>query len=166
MLLTIHRQSDIPLYRQVVDQFSDLIQRGVLAVGERLPTVRTLAQEAGLTRLTVQTAYAELQAQGLIESFVGRGTFVSARPSPPASILPRAIPQSPISWASQGLFAEMVQLMERSDMISFAHTFPAPETYPLREFNRALRATVADAAAFGYGFTQGDVALREQICRQ
>ncbi len=165
MFLTIQRRSDIPLYRQVVDQIGELIRRGTLTAGDRLPTVRELAREAGLTRLTVQTAYTELQAQGLIESFVGRGTFVAARPLRPVNILPRSIPQSPVSWTSQGLFAEMVQLMERSDMISFAHTFPAPETYPLREFNRALRETTTDPAVFGYGFTQGDVLLREQICR-
>src|SRR5437588_9965904 len=78
MQLTLQRESDTPLYRQIVSQMREGIVTGALAPGHRLPTVRGLAEELGLTRLTVHSAYAELQSQGLIESHVGRGTFVAA----------------------------------------------------------------------------------------
>src|ERR687885_658532 len=75
--LTLTRKSSVPLYRQIVDQVGELIRSGALQPGERLPTVRQLAAAYQLTRLTVQSAYAELQAADLIQSHVGRGTFVS-----------------------------------------------------------------------------------------
>src|SRR5690606_40434830 len=59
------------------------VQTCALPISEsQLPTVRRLAADLAVTRLTVQNAYAELQSSGWIESTVGRGTFVSrdARP--------------------------------------------------------------------------------------
>ncbi len=165
MNLTVDRASDVPLYRQVVDQIRDLIQRGVLSAGTRLPTVRALADSAGLTRLTVQNAYQELQAQGLIESFVGRGTFVAERPASRLPFPGTPPAQPPISWNEQGMFVEMLRFNEATDLISFAHASPAPETYPLREFSRALRAALEDPTALGYSSAQGEAVLREQFSR-
>ncbi|HEX6176794.1 MAG TPA: PLP-dependent aminotransferase family protein, partial [Thermoanaerobaculia bacterium] len=54
------------------------IERGVVRDGQRLPTHRDLASALGLTPLTVTRAYKEAARRGLIESTVGRGTFVRA----------------------------------------------------------------------------------------
>ena len=70
--LAIERDSDVPLYRQLANQLRKLIRTGSLPPGARLPPVREVATELGLTRLTVHSAYAELQAQGLTEAVVGR----------------------------------------------------------------------------------------------
>src|SRR5215469_7111593 len=103
MNLSLDRHSDLPLYRQVAEQIRALIRSGVLSAGCRLPTVRQLAADHGLTRLTVQSGYAELQMQGLIESFVGRGTFVAkwAQMIPAVAAAPRsAREQSPVESAT------------------------------------------------------------------
>jgi 2-aminoadipate transaminase len=165
MQLSISRESDAPLYRQIVDQIADLIHHGVLAAGTRLPTIRELASEAGLTRLTVQSAYQELQAQGLIESFVGRGTFVSESLQPRPRSLPHLLPQMPISWTDRGLLADVLSHSGDPNIISFIAAAPDPATFPTREFAAALREAVEDPAALGYGPAQGDVALREQFSR-
>ena len=68
MQLVLERESGVPLYRQVIEQIHKLIETGALAPGVRLPTIRQLAQDLRLTRLTVHSAYTELQARGLIES--------------------------------------------------------------------------------------------------
>jgi 2-aminoadipate transaminase len=165
MQLTLRRGSGVPLYRQVADQIRALVRSGALPAGGRLPTVRRLAADLGLTRLTVQSAYADLQAQGLIESFVGRGTFVATRsPALPAVSVPNA-PQAPLSWISQGDFAELGRLTDGPSLLSLAHAVPAPETYPGRELGRALRAALDDPAALSYGPMQGEVALRDQMSR-
>src|SRR5690348_18311207 len=104
MKLSIQRDGDLPLYRQIVNQFRDYIRSGALPVVSRLPTVRELAHQYGLTRLTVHTAYAELQAEGLVEARVGRGTFVAVHPPFPTTLQRTlgapALP--PPSWLSQG----------------------------------------------------------------
>src|SRR5215469_4226249 len=106
MNLTLDRQSDLPLYRQVAQQIRELIRTGVLAPGCRLPTVRQLAADHGLTRLTVQSGYAELQTQGLIDSYVGRGTFVAGRAQSlptrdPHLVALRQPPVEPAAWRSR-----------------------------------------------------------------
>jgi DNA-binding transcriptional MocR family regulator len=165
MQLTLDRASDVPLYRQVAEQVRELIRAGILPAGERLPTVRQLAEELGLTRLTVQSAYAELQAQGLIESFVGRGTYVAARPEVVRAPVAQMPAEPPAPWLSQGLLTELVRMTEQPDLLSLAQAIPAPETYPLKEFGKTLRAALADPAALSYGSVQGEAGLREQVGR-
>lgn len=168
MKFSLQRADTLPLYQQLVEQIREYIRSGSLPVGSRLPTVRQLASDYGLTRLTVHTAYAELQAQGLIESVVGRGTFVCTDLPIPTG-LPRGArvtrAQPPPEWLSQGVLADMMRLGEQSEIISFAQVTPALETYPTAEFQRAMRTVLDMPCALGYGPTQGELALREQIVR-
>ena len=76
--LTLDRQGKVALYRQIAEQIKTRICDGRLLAGTRLPTVRQLATDAGVTRLTVQNAYGELQSAGWVEATVGRGTFVTS----------------------------------------------------------------------------------------
>ena len=164
MKLQIQHNTDIPLYRQISEQIRALIQSGTLPPGDRLPTVRQFADDLGLTRLTVHSAYTELQAQGLIESFVGRGTFVAIHPPVATPRHMGALPQPPAPWHMQGLLSEIVGLTGQN-MLSFAQAHPAPETFPARELGKALRAALDDSAALSYGTIQGEPALREQVSR-
>lgn len=67
-----------PIYEQVRDDLRSLMVTGVLAAGEKLPSVRSLATELAINPNTIQRAYAELEAEGYIYSVAGRGSFVSA----------------------------------------------------------------------------------------
>ncbi|MBF9033246.1 aminotransferase class I/II-fold pyridoxal phosphate-dependent enzyme [Rhodobacterales bacterium HKCCE2091] len=66
-----------PRYIAIADAISKDIADGRLAVGDRLPPQRRLAAELGIDFTTVSRAYAEAQARGLVDSHVGRGTFVA-----------------------------------------------------------------------------------------
>lgn len=65
-----------PLYRQLADRVQAEIERGALPPGSRLPTVRELADDSGLSQGTVKHAYDELERRSIIEKMQGRGTFV------------------------------------------------------------------------------------------
>lgn len=163
--LVLQRASDRPLYHQLADQLRELIRCGALPVGARLPTVRQMAQEYGLTRLTVHSAYMELQSEGLIEGSVGRGTFVADRLLIPTGLSAGTairVPPPPV-WLSQGVMEDMMRMHGDKDLIAFAAVAPAPETYPTAEFNKSLRASLDKADQMGYGSTQGEEALREQV---
>ena len=60
LIIEVDRASRAPIYQQVAGQIKQQICTGQLPAGTRLPTIRQLAQQLGVTRLTVQTAYAEL----------------------------------------------------------------------------------------------------------
>ena len=76
----INAQSDVPVYRQLVDEIRSAIRAGRLAAGAQLPTVLAMAEDLGLARGTIKRAYDELELLGLVEKVQGRGTFVCYRP--------------------------------------------------------------------------------------
>ncbi|MDR6289693.1 MULTISPECIES: GntR family transcriptional regulator [Inquilinus] len=71
--------SDKPIYQKIAQDLADRIRDGGFAVGDRLPSERDLADQLGISRMTVRQAFKSLTDAGLIESRIGRGCFV-ARP--------------------------------------------------------------------------------------
>lgn len=76
--LHVSPNDDAPIYRQVVRQVVEGIASGALEPGEQLPSLRSLAQTLVVAPLTVKKAYDVLEADGVIETRRGKGTFVSA----------------------------------------------------------------------------------------
>lgn len=66
MILTLDFSSDIPIYVQIRNQIVQAMADGRLKDGERLPTVRALAGEAGINSMTVNKAYQMLKQEGYI----------------------------------------------------------------------------------------------------
>jgi GntR family transcriptional regulator len=66
-----------PIYRQLRDRVVAMILDGILAEGDPLPSVRTVAAEYRVNPLTVLKSYQELVDEGLVESRRGRGMFVN-----------------------------------------------------------------------------------------
>ena len=65
-----------PIYSQIVDGFRSQISTGILQNGDRLPSVRELAQQLTINPNTIQRAYRELEAAGWIATVPGKGCFV------------------------------------------------------------------------------------------
>jgi GntR family transcriptional regulator/MocR family aminotransferase len=75
--LTLLEDGATPLSRQVYEQLRDQILAGELPAGTRLPPSRRLAMDYSLARVTVSTAYEQLQAEGYVSARVGAGTYVA-----------------------------------------------------------------------------------------
>src|SRR5919197_6069418 len=80
--------------REIATTIEVRIRDGELRPGTRLPTIRNLASEAGLSPMTVATAYRELRRRGLVSSAGRRGTRVSEQPPLPVSAAPLVPPGS------------------------------------------------------------------------
>lgn len=65
-----------PIYMQIMDQVFLQIARGELKPGEKLPSVREMAIQAGVNPNTIQRSYAEMERMGVVETKRGQGTFV------------------------------------------------------------------------------------------
>ncbi len=76
-IIAIDRNAGMPLHRQVYDGYRDAILRGDLAPGQKIPSSRELASEIRVSRFPVLHAYAQLLAEGYLESQVGSGTYIS-----------------------------------------------------------------------------------------
>ena len=72
----VNPDSEIPIYRQLVDQINAAIRSGAIPTGTQLPTVREMAERMHLSCGTVKRVYDRLQEMGDIEMTRRRGTFV------------------------------------------------------------------------------------------
>jgi DNA-binding transcriptional regulator YhcF (GntR family) len=77
MQIPLDRQATKPIYLQIRDRVQRLIKSGALKPGDRLPSVRELAREAQVNKLTVIEAYGVLEGDGLIHARQGAGYFVN-----------------------------------------------------------------------------------------
>jgi len=82
MFIQLNFKSGLPVYLQMVDQFKSAAASGALRAGEPLPAIRPLAEQLRVNRNTVAKAYAELEAQGVIETRAGKGCFLKENGSP------------------------------------------------------------------------------------
>jgi Predicted transcriptional regulators len=76
MILSLDFSSDIPIYMQIRNQIIVGISNGTLAPGEKLPTIRNLAQEIGINAMTVNKAYQLLKQEGYIIADRRNGAMV------------------------------------------------------------------------------------------
>ena len=81
MDITINVADGVPIYRQIANQIRYLAASGLVAPGEELPPIRTLALQLKVTPNTVVRAYDELETAGVIRRRRGAGTYVSEGPS-------------------------------------------------------------------------------------
>src|SRR5918999_308737 len=79
--LTVDRGGELPFGAQLGGRIRTGLREGRLGPGDRLPSVRELAEAAGVNVNTVRAVYARLESEGLVRSEHGRGTFVSGMPS-------------------------------------------------------------------------------------
>lgn len=93
----IQKTSSTHLYRQIVDCLASDIRSGTLRKGQRLPTVRSLADALGVTAGTINKAYADAAERGLVVKTQGKGTFVSGT-KPTKMPLPTMVSGAPTSY--------------------------------------------------------------------
>ncbi len=174
MQIQLDRSNNHPLYLQIVKAIRDKIEGGVLQSQTRLPASRNLAKQLGVNRITVVNAYAELTAEGLLESQVGRGTFVADVALSDASWLctPLATTwQASISkpttynWHSNDTARDLMKLAQQLGIISFASGTVASEFLPVLPFRKALNDVLRrdGAAAMQYEEPIGYYPLRQII---
>ena len=171
--IVIDPRSPRSVSSQLHGALRELILSGSFAVGERLPASRTLARELSLSRTTVIEAFDRLTAEGLIESRVGAGAFVSRALD---TERPRAPPQdavAPRSARPPQLSRTMTQAVSRfgdrarlpSEARAFTTALPAFEAFPVAQWARlsARHWRTPRPQVMGYGEPGGQAALRQAI---
>ncbi len=147
-----------PLYRQLGGWLRGQIASGRLRRGERLPATRDLAERLHLNRATIASAYALLEAEGLLAGHVGKGSFVAGVPGEPA---PRDG-----GWGAIARPASPAQAAAPGAAIRFDSSRPSEDLFPLDEFRATCAEVLAGAGAgevLQLGSPQGVPALREYL---
>ncbi len=171
--ITIDRNSDEPIYRQLVRRIQQMIHSGALPEGFRLPPERRLAAALDVNRSTVLNAYRELKALGLVDAHVGRGTAVMRPPTAPA----RPGTATNVPWrqlfcggaarSRDPILADLLATTERRDLISFSIGLPAPELLPLDIVGRLAGEILRESgpASMLHCPTEGHTPLRRTLAR-
>ncbi len=174
MRIPIDRQSHTPLYQQIKSHLQHGILSGSLAADTRLPASRQLAHDLGVSRITVETAYSELEADGLIFSRVGSGTYVL--PPLPLPTHPKDTPNAawPL-WQQNVQIAvlnennseadETLKADQHPHPIRFAGGTSASHMFPADDFRKVFQAIMRrdGIAALEYGESNGYAPLRATI---
>lgn len=174
MRIPIDRESQIPLYQQIETHLRQSILSGQLAPGTRLPPTRQLAQQLGVNRITVESAYAGLEADDLIQSRRGSGSYVMA-PSPLPEIPDQrggaAWPlwqqelqaESAASPASQP--TALLLAAGHPDAINLAGGSGDAQLFPVDEYRKVIQAVLRRDGmdALDYGDLRGYAPLRNTV---
>src|SRR5882724_8049954 len=140
-LSDLDREGAVSITQQLVERFTGAIDDGLLEPGEKLPTTRALAAEAGVNHLTAARVYRRLAELGYVTASVGRGTFV--RSVPPGTAPAEdddsedwqlaVLPERRVSRAAQALLDSFRVTHGHRDVISLAAGFPSPDLAPTKQ---------------------------------
>jgi 2-aminoadipate transaminase len=170
-LSRVTRGTDISINAQLIDLVRSAIERGDLRPGDKLPTTRAFAEQAGLNHLTIARAYRRLAAEGYVTAARGRGTFVRQAPPAVAGLDGRwqhaVLPEARRSYINQ-IVAETWQPPSDPNHVNMAIGWASAELHPVAELARLSAEVFAEAgaAALMYGDTDGLWPLREELARR
>ncbi len=133
---------DTLLYEQLAGDLAGMIAGGVLACGDRLPSVRRLSKERRLSVSTVLQALRQLEERGLVEARPQSGYFVRRAVAHRAEPEARPTPESPMPVDISQRLARVLQAVNRPGMAPLGAALPASELLPLGALHR-LYAGVA-----------------------
>ena len=172
MRIQLDRQLQKPVYLQICDRFSSLIKTKILQPGERLPSIRSLAEILQVSKLTVVEAYNVLEKDGLIHARKRAGYFVSKLtiPSLKPELKKFAQAQDEIILEKEessffDLYITELRAQNQEDMINFCSGFPRFSN--LENLQRIARRALLQLASplLNYDLPQGQLTLRKQITR-
>ena len=152
-------------YEALADDIAQLISAGTFKPGERLPSVRELVGNRGVSPSTVFEAYYLLEARGVVEARPRAGYFAKTRAAPrdePALAQPLAGPRE---VAVNDLVLEVLGSVRDRDVVPLGSAFPNPTLFPLPRLARGLGAAMRklDPARLLQDLTPGNEELRRQL---
>ncbi len=150
---------------QIVTAIKDQIAMDHVAPGCRLPPVRVLAHQLGMSKTTIQLAYDELIAQGLVESTERVGLFVARDPQP-VSVAPEAlvVPPPCIALPSPAISAQAYT--EEHGALNLSSVFIDPALLPHERLSACFRSVVKQPQAYTDYHAQGFPPLRMAIAER
>lgn len=163
-LCFINRNTPVaPCVNASAARCAGLFIMGLLALGNLLPSSRVLAEDLGVSRVTTEAAYAQLEAEGYLQRRVGQGTFVAINivKSPPAA----KVSGEPHLSQRGTQIAQTGGCHDPLQPLPFAAGSPDLRAFPLKLWKQltAQQLRLRGEALMRYGDPQGYFPLREAI---
>ena len=165
----IRVQDEDFLYLQIADRLGSQINQLILKTGEKLPSVRALSQEQGISLSTAYKAYVQLEIRGLIEARPKSGYYVRYTPTKSFERPDRAKPVKETKKLSLDEMIEMVyRNFSRDGIVKLSLATPALSLLPRAKLNKSMMEAIRQSAdsCINYDEIQGSAVLRKHIARQ
>jgi DNA-binding transcriptional MocR family regulator len=166
-MLAVDKQASEFLYRQVIDLITENMDLGTLRPGDRLPSLRRMSQQIGVSIPTVRQAYVELERQRKVESRPQSGFYVRNRAS---NALVRPAPgfqksAKPVAVAGRGLMERVYDGLYQQGVVPMGIANPCMAKPAAKALHRTMKRVMARAEerSLGYAPTLGERGLRRQI---
>ncbi|MCS6808719.1 MAG: PLP-dependent aminotransferase family protein [Candidatus Kapabacteria bacterium] len=155
------------LYEHIIQEIRMQIEHRVLQPGSRLPSVRKLSRQKGISISTVLQAYMHLEDMGLIEARPQSGYYVrqQLRYLPPEPSMQRFAPRPAHVENVVTLVEDLINTYQYSDFVPLGAAMPAPNLLPIRKISK-LYASLARQHTHTiarYEHPAGNMELRRQI---
>lgn len=156
-------------YQSIASSIEEQINMGVLKSGDKLPSVRILQKEYGVSISTVLQAYYNLEAKSLVESKPRSGYYVVFSKD---KLLknPEKTSPNPIAILKNksDIIIDLYQNLRDKKSINFSLGVPSPELLPIARLSKTMHETIIklDAGGTYYDSIQGSENLRRQIAQR
>lgn len=163
----VNRENEAFLYQQVVDLICQNIQSGTLRPGDRLPSLRRMSGQIGVSVPTVRQAYIELERQRKVVSKPQSGFYVRSQPT---NNIVRAVPPfrrhvEPARVACRSLLDRVYDGINHPELVPLGIANPCMAKPAAKALYRSMKRVMprAQAQGLGYATTLGDPGLRRQL---
>src|SRR5258708_18991605 len=162
-------QPDAPLYVRIAETLTQQVARGALRAGDRVPSLRQLSRQKGVSISTALQAYLWLENRGYLEARPQSGFYVRA---PYSNLIPEpqfeAQKTQPTALGTNAILAKMMESVSDPANIHFGAGSTSPELFPNRKLNLILRRIVRRHPYHStqYEMPPGSEPLRHQIARR
>lgn len=160
------KQSALTFHQQIIDYFTSRISTGDFPAGMKCPSQRMLAKKFNVNRSTINSAFEELKADGLLETRIGAGTYISTNPWPQFLAQPKW--QQHIDASVHKPSMETIQMIneyeQKDEIIRLGTGELAIELLPTEMLQQSLQQLVLLSRAMGYSEPQGSLQLRQTLC--
>src|SRR5258707_3268716 len=162
-------RTDAPLYVRIAERLTQQVARGALRTGDRVPSLRQLSRQQGVSISTALQAYLWLENRGYLEARPQSGFYVR---SPYSNLIPEpqfeAQKTQPTALGTSAILTKMMESVSDPSNIPFGAGSPSPELFPNRKLNLILRRIICKHPYHStqYEMPPGSDPLRHQIARR
>lgn len=157
------------LYEELATQLAAKIEEQIWQLGDKLPSVRQLSKERGLSASTVFQAYYQLEAQGMIESRDRSGYYVCYRPVPELTVSEKR--EKKPDWhlvSTLEMIKDLEGIANREDLLSLSRAVVPPELLPFARLSKCVQEAMRKEreTLLSYAPPAGHRGLRRMIAAQ
>lgn len=157
------------LYQRIANTIEQQIKKDILKIGDRLPSLRVICREYGVSQSTAIQAYHYLESRSLIQSRPQSGFFVCQSPQKNLAPVSRSKPPASISPEDIDTLTERVynNLGSGKKMLPFSSAHPSSSLLPIAKLNKSLVYAMRrlESSGLNYEHPWGNENLRRQIAR-